>query len=147
MSWRNDLDIGRRVEAIFAKRIKDKYPQSYQIDGKCKGMDIYIPETRKGIEVKYDGKSEETGNIVIEVEMGGKPSGLLTTRSYLWIIVTNQDYCYISPRRIMTCILRHGIKRSRFTGPGDYDEKFVYFVKKDLLYKYAHKVVKIELEF
>jgi hypothetical protein len=38
------------------------------------------------IEVKADGAAAKTGNVAIEIESAGRPSGLLTTRAALWAI-------------------------------------------------------------
>jgi len=139
-NFKDDLETGLAWEAKYLDSIREKYPQAYRVEGKFKGYDIYVPETEMAIEVKYDAESVNTGNIVIEVEMNGKPSGLTTTRADFWLVATPHDYCYISASRLMRLILRHGIRQVEFTGPGDSSSKKAYLVKKDLIHRYAHKV-------
>ena len=72
-SFYADLKDGKQTENDVLSIIKKKYPKSYIIEGYFKDYDIYIPEKDMGIEVKKDVKSQETGNLVIEVEFNGKP--------------------------------------------------------------------------
>ena len=80
-TFTEDLKVGKLYENIVLNKIKEKYPKAYIIDGYCKDWDIYIPELNFGVEVKSDKKSLHTGNIVIEIEMNGKPSALATSKS------------------------------------------------------------------
>ena len=80
-TFKDDLKRGEKVELDVLKIIQKKYPNAYKIEGYCKEYDLYVPDVG-GIEVKYDKKSKETGNIVIEIEMFGKPSALMTTKAY-----------------------------------------------------------------
>jgi hypothetical protein len=79
-----DLERGIDVEYKALAMIQKKYPCATIIHA-YKGYDIWIPELHKSIEVKYDPMSNETGNIVVEIEMNGKASALITTTA---------DYCY-----------------------------------------------------
>lgn len=99
----NDLARGEKVENDVLKIIQKKYPKAYKIEGYCKEYDLYVPDVG-GIEVKYDEMSQQTGNIVIEIEMFGKPSALMSTKAYRWIIFDGQDYISFDPKNIKKCI-------------------------------------------
>ena len=63
--------------------------------------DIWIPEINRAIEVKADLKSQQTGNVVIEIEMFGRPSGLLTTKADDWVICTGDYFYWIEPQELI----------------------------------------------
>ena len=106
------------------------------IDGYCKDWDIFIPELNFGIEVKSDKKSLETNNIVIEIEMNGKPSALATSKSKWWVIYDGDKYNWFIIDNIKKCILDNKLKYVQFIGKGDSKSKKAYLIKKELLYKY-----------
>jgi len=136
-SFKRDLSRGAKVEDFVLQKIKNKYPEARRINGYCKEYDIWIPEINQGIEVKYDPKSNETGNIVIEIEMGGKPSALSTTKASQWIFYDGKSLVSIEPRVIKECIYRHQLRLVTFTGPGDEKSKRVYLVPKETLFQYG----------
>tara|TARA_R110000772_G_scaffold19344_1_gene54027 strand:- start:646 stop:1065 length:420 start_codon:yes stop_codon:yes gene_type:complete len=135
-TFERDLKIGKIHENIILKRIKNKYPKAYIIDGYCKDWDIFIPELNFGIEVKFDKKSLETNNIVIEIEMNGKPSALATSKSKWWVIYDGDKYNWFIIDNIKKCILDNKLKYVQFIGKGDTKSKKAYLIKKELLYKY-----------
>ncbi len=47
------------------------------------------------IEIKADGKAASTGNVALEVESRGRPSGLQTTRAALWAIRAGREWIVI----------------------------------------------------
>jgi len=83
-TFHEDLERGKAIEQKALEVIRKKYPCAAIIDG-FKGYDIWIPELHKSIEVKYDPMSNETGNIVVEIEMNGKASALITTTAEYWL--------------------------------------------------------------
>ena len=136
-SFKKDLTRGAKVEDFVLQKIRNKYPEARRISGYCKEYDIWIPEINQGIEVKYDPKSNETGNIVIEIEMGGKPSALSTTKASQWIFYDGKSLVSIEPRVIKECIYTHQLRVVTFTGPGDVKSKRVYLVPKETLFRYG----------
>lgn len=136
-SFKKDLQRGTKVEDFVLQKIKNKYPEARRMSGYCKEYDIWIPEISQGIEVKYDPKSNETGNIVIEIEMGGKPSALSTTKAAQWIFYDGKSLVSIEPRVIKECIYRNQLRLVSFTGPGDTKSKRVYLVPKETLFQYG----------
>lgn len=131
MTWSNDLAKGKAIEEIVLNGIKKNYPDAYRIEGNCKSWDIYIPTIQKGVEVKSDEKSQETGNILVEISFGGIPSALATTRAFWWVFHTGLEFIWTTPERIVEMIRRYKLKAGSFTGKGDRKSKEAYFVKKE----------------
>lgn len=99
--------FGEQYELIFKDIIERKLNNcvATKIKGNVKEFDFHLQwTTRDGrdktmfVEVKADKKTTETGNIVIEYEGYGKPSGISTTLASRWIyfIVGTPTY-YIIP--------------------------------------------------
>ena len=139
-NFRNDLAIGHKSEDAVCAKIKKKYPRAHVMEGYCKGYDIYVPETKKKVEVKQDKKSNFTGNIVVEIEFDGKPSALSTTESDYWVFDDGEIYMWITPEILRQIVLP--MYAVTFTGKGDNTPKRAYLVKKDIIIKHALKVDK-----
>ena len=103
-NFKKDLQRGREIEEKILSICREKYPSSVLINGKFKDYDLFIPETNKKLEIKGDYRSCETGNIIIELMMFGKPSALLTTKADLWVIYTGLELLWITPKKIIECI-------------------------------------------
>jgi|TARA_R110001606_G_C14878976_1_gene591002 hypothetical protein len=137
ITFNADLKQGQAVEDLILGLIRFRYPQAERFIGKCKPYDIYVPERNIYIEVKADKKSIETGNIVVEIEMFGKPSGLNSTKSDFWVFCTPAEYLWIRPARIWECISRNMLKPVKFVGTGDTQEKIAYLVPVQQLREYS----------
>lgn len=135
-TFQRDLNTGIYYENIVLKKIQKKYPKAYKVDGYCKDWDIYIPEIEIGIEVKYDGMSLDSGNIVVEVEFDNKPSALSTTKAKYWMITDGIDYKWFLVNDIKKCISDNDLKLARFKAIGDNKYKRAYLIEKDIFYKY-----------
>ena len=130
--FQDDLIAGERIEKIVLRNIKlgqtplfgEAFPNAYKIDGYFKGYDLFIPEVGVRIEVKRDVKSQETGNIVVEIEYGGKPSALSTTEADYWVFWDGKCWIWTSPWRIKQAI--RGLPLREFTGKGDPKPKKAY---------------------
>ena len=142
--FEEDLEIGHNAEQKVLKLLQTQYPSARILDGYCKEMDIFVPETGKGYEVKQDYKSKYTNNLVIEVAMFGKPSALMTTKAHVWVIVTHDEYIFIKPDRIKDCIIQNALPQLQFTSRGDTSPKKAYLIDKDLLMRYAYEVLNKE---
>jgi hypothetical protein len=44
------------------------------------------------VEVKYDIMAEHTGNVFVEFESRGKPSGIATTQAHFWVIKVAKSF-------------------------------------------------------
>ena len=135
-TFKQDLQRGINVEHKVLSILKKTYPSASLID-KYKGYDIWIPETHKSVEVKYDPMSNTTGNVVIEIWMYEKPSALLTTTADYWVFHDDNVFVSIPPKRIFECIMINEIPLRIFTGKGDTVNKKAYLVPKDLLFSYG----------
>ncbi len=102
-TFQKDLSRGINIENKLLEIIRKKYPSASLIH-KYKGYDIWIPETNKSIEVKYDPMSNQTGNIVIEIEMFDKSSALITTKADYWVFYDDNKFVSIKPMDIVNCI-------------------------------------------
>lgn len=136
-TFNRDLARGIKVEDLVLQRIQRKYPKAYRIEGYCKEYDLWIPEVEKGIEVKYDPMSNRTGNIVVEIEMFGKPSALMATKADHWIFYDDNVFVSITPSEIKNCIKENNLQTVKFTGKGDQHPKIAYLIKKDMLFSYG----------
>lgn len=141
--FEEDLERGKEVEKMVLSLIRKKHESAVLIPGKFKPYDLYIPEINTKIEIKYDPMSNETGNIVVEIEMGGKDSGLTTTEADWWIFCDDNVLAYITPKQIMKCIFDCKLTYRVWTGPGDTQPKKAFLVRKNELFEYAAKTVKL----
>lgn len=131
-AFQKDLLTGQELEQKILQTIRKKYPTAVLVPGKFKPYDIFIPEKDLKIEVKVDYKSQETGNIIIELYMFGKPSALLSTKADYWIIHTGRENLWIEPKRILECILLNNIHVKNILGDGDDQTKKACLIPIDL---------------
>lgn len=78
------LSSGKKAERFILKKVQAKYPKAYIKDGYCKEYDIVVPEISEFVEVKSEAKTSETGNIAIEIQNNGQPSGIKATTAKYW---------------------------------------------------------------
>ncbi len=131
-AFQKDLKIGQELELKVLNKINQKYPSAVLIPGKFKPYDIYIPESNLKVEVKADYKSQETGNIIIEVLMYDKPSALLSTEADYWIIYTGKEYLWTTPKKIIQCIIINNIRCQEILGDGDTQVKLACLIPIEL---------------
>ena len=134
MNFEESLIVGQKSEVIVLNQIKKKYPTAFIVEGYHKEYDIMIPEIDKTVEVKKDFKSQHTGNIVIEVEMNNKPSGLSTTTADWWVIHPEEyELIWITPDRIREML--------------DFEDvsKLAYLVPIKYIYLYSDKIQELEI--
>lgn len=137
--FHNDLERGKEIERKALDIIRKKYPCASLINA-FKGYDIWIPETHKSVEVKYDPMSNETGNIVIEIEMNGKASALITTTADYWMFYDDHDFVLMKPMSIVNCIFQLKLQYVEFTGNGDSSPKKAFLVPKAKLFQRGIKL-------
>jgi hypothetical protein len=139
-NFKKDLQRGRKIEEKILDICKQKYPCSVLIDGKFKDYDLFIPETNKKLEIKGDYRSCETGNIIIELMMFGKPSALLTTKADYWVIYTGEELLWTTPIKIIECITVNNINSRTLTGKGDTASKVACLIPIETFKKYCFKI-------
>lgn len=139
--FENDLQAGHNSEEMVLRYIRMKYPMAFRKKGYWKGYDLYIPEIQKSVEVKQDCKSEYTGNLVIEVEFGGKPSALSTTEADYWVFVSHRYLIWTTPKLICDSIRKYKHRAVTFTGRGDYKSKRAYLVPTEHIIEFSVKTL------
>jgi len=146
MKFEESLVDGQKSEEIVLNIIQKKYPNAFIKSGYHKEYDIEIPEIDQTIEVKKDFKSQETGNIVVEIEMGGKPSALSTTTANWWVIhINSSELIWIPTETIKEMIEFEELDTVEFTGKGDDVSKIAYLVPIKHFLLYCHKIQHIKL--
>ena len=141
MKFNESLSSGKQSENIVLKMVQNKYPKAYIKEGYHKEYDIMIPEINKTIEVKKDFKSQYTGNVVIEMEMNNRPSGLQTTTADWWVFHLDEtEIVWITLERLKEMIEFEDYNLVEFIGEGDEISKQAYLVPKKDLYMYSNKI-------
>ena len=143
-SFKEDLEIGRIAEEYILKRIKRKYPKAKIMEGYFKEYDIIIPEINQSVEVKQDKKSLYTGNYVVEVSFGGKPSALSTTTADWWVFYDGECEVWIKPDNIWKAV--KGLPIREFVGNGDSKSKNAYLCPKEYIRIQANKIREVNDE-
>jgi len=136
MSFNKDLQKGLKIEDSVVSILRKKYPCATLVSA-FKGYDIWIPEIDKSVEVKYDPMSCETGNIVVEIEMYGKPSGLMASTADYWVFYDGEMFVIMPIKNIFKCIFDCKLQYVEFVGNGDTRSKKAFLVDKNTLFKYG----------
>jgi hypothetical protein len=84
MPFKADLELGESYQRKLLELIA--YDRCGMSKGCFKPYDVWIEynDERTTFEVKADRMTERTGNIVIEYECNGKPSGITATKADFW---------------------------------------------------------------
>jgi hypothetical protein len=141
-TFKKDLNRGKQIELYVLKQIRLIFPSTTLIENKFEFYDIFIPEIEKKIEVKYDEKSQETGNILVELFMFNQPSALLVTKADYWVFFTGDRFIWLQPIKIIECLLMNNIPSRQFIGKGDTQPKTACLVNQRLLERYANIIQK-----
>tara|TARA_R110002049_G_scaffold32266_1_gene107833 strand:+ start:701 stop:1153 length:453 start_codon:yes stop_codon:yes gene_type:complete len=141
MGFQESLTSGQKSENLVLDIIKKKYPKAFLKEGYHKEYDIMIPEINKTVEVKKDFKSQYTGNVVIEIEMNNRPSGLETSTADWWVFHLNDiELVWIKLKRLKELVKSEDYNLVEFIGKGDTISKLAYLVKKKDIYLWSNKI-------
>ena len=140
-----DLQDGKKAEHEILLCVRKTYPKAFAIEGSFKAYDLFVPEIAAGIEVKVDSIAHKTGNVFIEISLGGKPSGLMVTLATYWAYVTNDEVIWLKPERIKDCIVQTNPTMQTSVGgngfaQGDATVKEAYLLKRNTIVQYAERV-------
>lgn len=135
------LNIGKLREAELIEFFQSLGHKPVAIPGKFTGFDFFLANTKEAYEVKQDWKAHYSGNLVVEIEMYGKPSGLMGTTADWWIFDTKDEFIFITPKRLKDMIIEKNPPLRMFTGKGDTQPKKAYLIPVETIKKYAKKVV------
>jgi hypothetical protein len=144
--FRDDLYRGKGIEYKVLAQLRKRYPAASLVDG-YPGYDIWVPEKHLAIEVKYDPMSNQTGNIVVEIEMSGLPSALFTSTADWWVFYDDHVFAWIKPINIFRCIILNKLEYVEFVGDGDKNAKKAFLIPKKLLFTYARVHGELEDDF
>ena len=94
--------------------------------------------TNKKIEVKSDRITIKTGNVYIEYESRGKPSGIATSEADYWVYKFDEESAVIFKTEALKSKLKTlvnlGVEKADVKGGDDKTSKGVLLSLKDLLY-------------
>jgi hypothetical protein len=140
-----DLQEGKEAERAILACVQKTYPKAFAIEGSFKAYDLFVPEISAGIEVKVDSMAHKTGNVFIEISLGGKPSGLMVTLATYWAYITNDEVIWFRPERVKDCIVQTNPPMQTYVGgngfaQGDETVKEAYLIKRSTLVPYAERV-------
>ena len=115
-NFRIDLSETQKKEVIAVTKMTQFYDTKQVGEfGEDSRWDFIMTSTRgardKTFEMKSDSKTHETGNVIIEYESRGKPSGISTSKSdyYLYEVEKpdSSDYYLIPTEKIRELIKNH----------------------------------------
>ena len=146
-----DLQTGKEAEHAILACVQKTYPKAFAIDGSFKAFDLFVPEIAAGIEVKVDSMAHKTGNVFIEISLGGKPSGLMVTLATYWAYVTNDEVIWFKPERVKDCIVQTNPTMQTYVGgngfaQGDTTVKEAYLLKRNTIVQYAERVTALNTQ-
>ena len=146
-----DLQDGKKAEHAILLCVRKTYPKAFAIDGSFKAFDLFVPEIAAGIDVKADSMSHETGNVFIEISLGGKPSGLMVTLATYWAYLTRNEIIWLKPERIKDCIVQTNPTLQTYVGgngfaQGDTTVKEAYLLKRNTIVQYAERVTALDTQ-
>jgi len=137
--WLDDLERGEAVEREWLSKLLPLFHDAYMTFGKDSRFDIAIPETDTTIEVKFDPRSLETGNIVLEY-FHNKPSGISVSEATHWLFVTGEENIWISSEKLKACVLIERIMPTQIQGGDDRHPKAVFLIPAEILKSHANAV-------
>ena len=136
------LSVGKLREAELIEFFQSKGHKPIPIPGKFSGFDFFLANTKQGYEVKQDWKAHYSGNLVVEVEMYGKRSGLMATTADWWIFDTKTEFIFITPKQLKDLIVETNPPLRQFTGKGDSQPKNAYLIPVQRIKNYASSIIK-----
>ena len=136
------LSVGKLREAELIEFFQSKGHKPIPIPGKFSGFDFFLANTKQGYEVKQDWKAYYSGNLVVEVEMYGKRSGLMATTADWWIFDTKTEFIFITPKQLKDLIVETNPPLRQFTGKGDSQPKKAYLIPVQRIKNYASSIIK-----
>lgn len=132
MPWLSDLNFGEKMEMQYLSHTNHK---SYKkIKGNFKDYDLEITDNNDKIhtiEIKADRQTRNTGNIFIEFECNGKPSGITTSKADLWAYFEN--YPTLESQNRYNDEVKD--KKLNFFQKKNYETKFLEFENNYTLYE------------
>lgn len=85
--FEKDLNIAKKTEKEIGKLIRERLGEDVEIEfGKTKDFDIRFTHEGKvyTVEIKEDFMCKKTGNVCVEYESRGRPSGINTMKAMMY---------------------------------------------------------------
>lgn len=124
--FKDDLIFGQSGEDLVLAILSKKHPNAKRILGYSKDGDIDCGNFL--VEVKYDRRAIETGNLCVEHHFNGKESGILTSKARFWVFVLSPNEIYLATPLLLQTLPRKDIE---FTHTGNVMQ--AYLIKKELV--------------
>ncbi len=102
------LQAGQNYEDKIINFMASRYDRLFVLDrpsGNFKYYDFILSNGLK-YECKYDRMSKKTGNIFIEYQQTGQPSGIITTTADIYVIGTEEQTLFITVDALKNMILK-----------------------------------------
>ena len=94
--FRHDLEVGQLSEKFLADLLENRT-----------------------IEVKRDFLASKTGNVFVEYESRGKPSGIATSTADYWAFVLDDERIIMIPRGLLKVMAREAFEAESLATGGD----------------------------
>lgn len=125
-SFNEDLNIGHKAEEYVLSELRKEFPNLKRILGMSLHCDLK-DEQGYMVEVKYDIRGRDTGNVAIEYKHRGKLSGISISRAMEWVVIYHLEGNGWVYSRIKTEDLRSFIRNNwqylkKYKGSGDKSE-------------------------
>lgn len=127
-----DLQLGHRAEEYVRRICGDEFPTLKRVVGENPDYDL-ITDDGYTIEVKWDLRSRETGNVAIEYKHRNKPSGITTSKAIEWFIFYynkfDRKWRYLRIKRVdLLAYLRNNWKYLSFFVGGDSNKSDIILI-------------------
>lgn len=130
-NFENDLEIGRKRERELASILltSNKPIDKIEFAPPKKFYDWDLKITSLGrettYEVKQDFKGQYTGNVALEYECDGKPSGISTSKSDYYVICPREWEFYFQSRPVLLSKLMEAWFKGVMWGDGNKSKMFL----------------------
>ncbi len=117
-NFRRDLEIGQQAEKEAAEKLKKYFNCDIEFNHDSRyDIKTTLGHISRTYEVKTDLLCGKTGNLALEYECRGKPSGITTTEADYWIYKLDDGFYRISTKELKNLIAVG--KYSRMVTGGD----------------------------
>ena len=136
MEFQKTLESWKKIEKAFVKKMLDMYDVEkveFAPDIQFKDWDVKLTINwiERTYEVKRDYKSQETGNIALEIKCNWKPSGIFASKADYIIYCLSEDEFYFRNRWELLYDLCDIAKYKTLGWDGERAE--MYIISKELL--------------
>jgi hypothetical protein len=140
-----NLDFAQEGEREVAALLERKLPGIKILDsnnnGKSHDIEALLEGRKVLFEVKEDVRASDTGNVVIECESRGKPSGIRTTKADFWLFRIHKEDGSVDTLGFKVSTLKDMIRKRLWFNKRQMQHtdscNLLYFFKRDVLDEFA----------